>query len=51
MCARACCSASSRNEELDMLLAQAPVYNQASYQVHALAEMTAATPLGAAQDT
>ncbi|MGO9754385.1 MAG: muconolactone Delta-isomerase family protein [Solirubrobacteraceae bacterium] len=27
------------NEELDMLLAQAPVYNLASYEVHALAEM------------
>jgi muconolactone D-isomerase len=29
------------NEELDRLLAQAPVYNMASYEVHALAEMTA----------
>lgn len=28
------------NEELDRLLAQAPVYNMASYEVHALAEMT-----------
>ena len=31
------------NEELDRLLAQAPVYNIASYQVHALAEMV--TPM------
>ena len=30
------------NEELDRLLAQAPVYNLASYEVHALAEMPAA---------
>ncbi len=29
------------NEELDRLLAQAPVYNIASYEVHALAEMVA----------
>jgi muconolactone delta-isomerase len=33
------------NEELDMLLAQAPVYNLASYDVHALAEMGGPTPL------
>ena len=32
------------NEELDMLLAQAPVYNLASYDVHALAEMRGPTP-------
>lgn len=31
------------NEELDRLLAQAPVYNMARYEVHALAEMTAPT--------
>ena len=31
------------NEELDRLLAQAPVYNIASYEVHALAEMAAPT--------
>lgn len=36
------------NEELDTLLAQAPVYNMASYQVHALAEMRAPTLLGEA---
>jgi muconolactone delta-isomerase len=29
------------NEELDRLLAQSPVYNMASYEVHALAEMAA----------
>ena len=34
------------NEELDRLLAQAPVYNMASYEVHALAEMTAPTLIG-----
>jgi muconolactone delta-isomerase len=34
------------NEELDGLLAQAPVYNLASYQVHALAEMRGPTPIG-----
>jgi muconolactone delta-isomerase len=34
------------NEELYMLLAQAPVYNLASYDVHALAEMRGPTPLG-----
>jgi muconolactone D-isomerase len=27
------------NEELDMLLAQSPVYNLASFEVHALAQM------------
>lgn len=31
------------NEELDNLLAMAPVYNMASYEVHALAEMRAPT--------
>ena len=34
------------NEELDRLLAQSPVYNMASYQVHALAEMLAPTMIG-----
>jgi muconolactone delta-isomerase len=34
------------NEELDRLLAQAPVYNMASYEVHPLAEMTAPTLTG-----
>lgn len=34
------------NEELDRLLALAPVYNIASYEVHALAEMIAPTPIG-----
>jgi muconolactone D-isomerase len=34
------------NEELDTLLAQAPVYNLASYQVIPLAEMRGPTPLG-----
>jgi muconolactone delta-isomerase len=34
------------NEELDALLAQAPVYNVASYDVLALAEMQGPTPLG-----
>lgn len=34
------------NEELDMLLAQAPVYNVASFEVHALAEMRGPTPIG-----
>jgi len=33
------------NEELDELLAQAPVYNIASYQVLPLAEMRAPTPI------
>ena len=37
------------NEELDMLLAQAPVYNVASYEVHPLAEMRGPTPVGTAQ--
>lgn len=37
------------NEELDTLLAQAPVYNLASYQVHPLAEMRGPTPLGTAE--
>jgi muconolactone delta-isomerase len=34
------------NEELDALLAQAPVYNVASYEVHPLAEMRGPTPIG-----
>jgi muconolactone delta-isomerase len=34
------------NEELDTLLAQAPVYNLAAYDVHALAEMRGPTPIG-----
>jgi muconolactone delta-isomerase len=34
------------NEELDRLLAQAPVYNMASYEVHALAEMVAPSLIG-----
>jgi muconolactone D-isomerase len=34
------------NDELDMLLAQAPVYNLAHYDVHPLAEMHGPTPLG-----
>ncbi len=33
------------NEELDALLARAPVYNIARYEIHALAEMTAPTPV------
>ncbi len=37
------------NEELDNLLAQAPVYNMASYQVLALAEMLAPVLIGEAQ--
>jgi muconolactone D-isomerase len=37
------------NEELDNLLAQAPVYNMSSYQVLALAEMLAPIVSGAAQ--
>ncbi len=37
------------NEELDDLLAQAPVYNYASYQVHALAEMRGPTPVGTSE--
>jgi muconolactone delta-isomerase len=37
------------NEELDGLLAQAPVYNVASYEVHALAEMRGPTPIGTAE--
>jgi muconolactone D-isomerase len=36
------------NEELDNLLAEAPVYNMASYQVLPLAEMTAPTLVGEA---
>ena len=31
------------NEELDNLLAESPVYNLASYEIHALAEMRAPT--------
>jgi hypothetical protein len=34
------------NEELDTLLARAPVYNLASYQVLPLAEMRGPAPLG-----
>ena len=34
------------NEELDALLAQAPLYNVASYEVLPLAEMRGPTPLG-----
>jgi muconolactone D-isomerase len=34
------------NEELDALLAQAPVYNIAIYEVHPLAEMRGPTPIG-----
>jgi muconolactone delta-isomerase len=37
------------NDELDTLLAQAPVYNIASYEVHPLAEMRGPTPIGAAE--
>jgi muconolactone D-isomerase len=36
------------NEELDALLAQAPVYNVASYEVHPLSEMRGPTPIGTA---
>ena len=39
------------NEELDMLLAQAPVYNVASYEIHPLAEMRGPTPIGTAEGT
>ena len=38
------------NEELDMLLAQAPVYNLARYEVHPLAEMRGPTPIGTTPD-
>jgi len=37
------------NEELDTLLAQAPVYNVASYEVLPLAEMLGPTPLGSGE--
>jgi hypothetical protein len=37
------------NEELDNLLAQAPVYNMASYEVHPLAEMVTPTLIGETQ--
>ena len=37
------------NEELDTLLAQAPVYNVASYEVFPLAEMRSPTPIGTAE--
>jgi muconolactone delta-isomerase len=37
------------NEELDRLLAQAPVYNMARYEVHPLAEMVAPTLVGEAE--
>lgn len=36
------------NEELDLLLAQAPVYNVAVFEVHPLAEMWGPTPAGTA---
>ena len=36
-------------EELDTVLAQAPVYNIASYEVHPLAEMPSPTPFGTTQ--
>jgi hypothetical protein len=39
----------SRGEELDTLLAQAPVYNIASHEVHPLAEMRGPTPIGTTQ--
>lgn len=35
------------NEELDALLAQAPVYNVANYEVLPLADMRGPTPVGA----
>jgi muconolactone delta-isomerase len=34
------------NEELDRLLAEAPVYNMASYEVHPLADMLGPTVIG-----
>jgi muconolactone delta-isomerase len=34
------------NEELDALLAEAPVYNVATYEVYPLAEMHGPTPIG-----
>ena len=37
------------NEELDMLLARAPVYNFASYEVHPLAEMRGPNLIGTPQ--
>jgi len=37
------------NEELDALLAQAPVYNVATYEVYPLAEMGGPTPIGTAE--
>jgi hypothetical protein len=39
----------SRGEELDILLAQARVYNVASYAVHPLAEIRGHSPIGATQ--
>ncbi len=36
------------NEELDLLLAQAPVYNVAGFEVYPLAEMRGPTPAGVA---
>jgi hypothetical protein len=39
----------SRGEELDTLLAPAPVYNIGSYEVHPLAEMRGRTPIGTTQ--
>jgi muconolactone delta-isomerase len=38
------------NDELDTLLAQAPVYNLASYQIHPLADMRGPTPIGAVEE-
>ena len=37
------------NDELDMLLAQAPVYSVASYEVYPLAEMRGPTPIGSSE--
>ena len=39
------------NEELDTLLAQAPVYNLASYEVYPLAEMRSPTPFGSQESS
>ena len=39
----------SQGEEPDTLLAQGPVYNLASYEVHPLAEMRGPTPIGTTQ--
>ena len=40
---------SGEGKELDTLLAQAPVDNFASYEVHPLAEMRGPTPIGTTQ--